>query len=94
VLGEGREGLLVLLAEPDSARAARWLRDLASAENHDREVLMRRALQLTPELGPDQLSVARQAFCRLVRQTAKPGHRLQRADGQWEVAGQTKEQAR
>ena len=47
----------MVLASPKSRKEARWLRELVAQENHDRVVLMRRALQLSPELSTRDLSL-------------------------------------
>lgn len=90
LLGEATSAELILLASPKSPKDARWLRELVAQENHDRVVLMRRALQLSPELSTRDLSLARRAFHRLVRQAARPGERIQREDGTWTTIPQAK----
>ena len=83
VLGEDREGRLTLLARPKTARESRWLRELVSQENHDRAVLMRRVVQLDPELSGQDLPLVRHVFRRLIVHTARPGERIQQPDGRW-----------
>lgn len=83
LLGEGLDGMVKVLRAPGRPTDARWLPELAREENHDRQVLLRRALQLSPELGPDDLALVRHAFVRLVRQTARSGERFEQPDGTW-----------
>lgn len=82
-LGEANNAELMLLASPKARQEARWLRELVAQENHDRVVLIRRALQLSPELSTRDLSLGRRAFHRLVLRAARPGDRIQREDGTW-----------
>lgn len=83
VLGEGRDGELKLLHTPTTTAEAERVRALLAEENADRVVLWRRALQLSPELDSEALSVVREVFHRLVLEVARPGERVQRADGRW-----------
>jgi hypothetical protein len=87
VLGEGRDGELKLLLPPSETAEAQRVRALIAEENADRLVLLRRALQLSPAFGSDGLLAARAIFHRLVLKVARPGERVQRADGSWETVG-------
>lgn len=94
LLGEAKNAELILLATPKTHKQARWLRELVARENHDRVVLMRRALQLSPELSSRDLSLARRAFHRLVLRAAQPGDQVQRDDGTWTTVSQPKQPGR
>ncbi len=85
VVGEGNEGLLVLLARPEQpARAARVERQV-KLENDSRTVIMRRVIQTNRDMTERDLALVRRIFHRLNAQTAGPGERVQREDGQWET---------
>lgn len=90
-VGEGRDGLLHLLGGAPATRPAdKRLRPLVSEENRDREILMRRVIQLEPDLGRDDDHLVRLIFYRLHVQSARAGEMVQNADGKWvpvEAAG-------
>ncbi|MCC6747999.1 MAG: DUF1318 domain-containing protein [Deltaproteobacteria bacterium] len=83
VAGEGNDGLLVLLAPPTEPAALARAKELVERENRDRTVLLKRALQLGPELGDRDLPLLRRIFHRLNVQASQPGERVQEPDGRW-----------
>jgi hypothetical protein len=54
-------------------------------ENRDREVIMRRVLSADGSLEERDAPLVRRIFYRLNSQAARPGDRVQREDGSWEV---------
>ncbi|MBK8480926.1 MAG: hypothetical protein IPL40_07090 [Proteobacteria bacterium] len=83
VIGEGRDAELKLLLPPRGAAEAQRVGALIAEENADRLVLLRRAVQLSPELGLAGLAVAREIFHRLVLQVARPGERVEGVGRGW-----------
>lgn len=53
--------------------------------NAAREVVMRRAIETNPSLTPADMPKVRAVFAKLAADTAKPGDKLQAADGAWTV---------
>lgn len=53
--------------------------------NRAREVVMRRAVETNPNLTQADLPRVREVFAKLAADTARPGDRLQAADGNWTV---------
>lgn len=85
LVGEGRNGELVVLGAAGSPGQARVLRQIVQDENAARHVLWRRALQLSPGLDGDDSTLVQLVFHRLVVRTAIAGDRVQREDGHWET---------
>jgi hypothetical protein len=95
-VGEDNQGLLKPLGL-DRAKAPDDLKDFAArygqkefdsvlAEvNAAREVIMRRAIETNAALTPADMPKVRAVFAKLAADTAKPGDRLQLADGTWTV---------
>ncbi|MCA9670484.1 MAG: DUF1318 domain-containing protein [Myxococcales bacterium] len=89
VLGEGNDGMLKALITPKDAAARKDAERLVREDNDDRLVIMKRALDLSPDLGAKDLPLARRVFYRLNVQAARPGQRVQTESGSWQtVAGQ------
>jgi len=95
-VGEDNQGLLKPLGmardkAPDDLKdfAARYGQkefDSVLAEvNAAREGIMRRAIETNAALTPADLPKVRAVFAKLAADTAKPGDRLQLADGAWTV---------
>jgi len=84
-VGEGKDGLLLVLRKPDQPGRAQEVETLVKRENESRTVIFRRVIQLSRELGDKDLPLVRQVFARLNRQTARPGDRVQQEDGRWET---------
>jgi uncharacterized protein YdbL (DUF1318 family) len=85
VVGEGREGLLVMLAAPSDKRAAQRAADLLARENADRERIFRGVVHLDPELSERDLPLVRRIFARLQRAAARPGQKVQGEDAAWQT---------
>lgn len=89
LVGEGRDGLLVLLSEPKEPEPAAQAKRLVEQENKSRTVIMRRVIQLNRDLSERELPLVQRIFARLNRQTARPGDKVQLDSGQWEVVQQS-----
>jgi len=92
VVGEGNQGLLVVLSRPEAPERAAEMDRLVKLENESRTVIIRRVIQTNRELSDKDLPLVRSIFYRLNRQTARPGDRVQLESGQWETV-QAKEPA-
>jgi len=95
-VGEDNQGLLKPLGmardnAPDdlkdfTARYGQKEFDSVLAEvNAAREAIMRRAIETNAALTPADLPKVRSVFAKLAADTAKPGDKLQLADGAWTV---------
>jgi hypothetical protein len=95
LVGEGRDGLLVVfeeglaeLEEADPQRAA-LVRAIATEENEDRLTIMRRIVQTTPELrGEEGLAAVRRILAARYAQESPPGTLVEQADGTWAMKGE------
>jgi hypothetical protein len=94
-VGEANDWRLVLLREPmarlddEDPRAARLVREVTQEENADRQVILQRIVDTTPELdGPDGLDAAARVMADAYRREAEPGASVQRPDGAWVRKGE------
>jgi hypothetical protein len=83
VLGEGNDGMLKLVATPTDAATARRARRLVQEENHARQVIIKRVIQLGRDLSDKDRPLVRRILYRLNVQTARPGDLVQGPDGQF-----------
>ncbi|MDP3426469.1 MAG: DUF1318 domain-containing protein [Humidesulfovibrio sp.] len=95
-VGEGSQGLLTAFPltrdkTPEDLKdfAARYPQkefDSVLAEvNHARDIIMRRAIETNASLTQADLPKVRAVFAKLAADTAKPGEKLQAANGTWTV---------
>lgn len=84
LVGEGRQGLLVLLAPPTTEAERERLAHLVSAENAWRLRLMQAVLASDAALGARDLPEVQRIFHRLQRATAEAGVLVEGADGRWQ----------
>ncbi len=89
-VGEDRQGLLVFFEDRKEKlrRGDPWLfglvRDIAEEENRDRECIMKRIAETTPELGGEEgPRTVRQILAEMYRRQAEPGMKVQLSDGTW-----------
>jgi uncharacterized protein YdbL (DUF1318 family) len=94
VVGEANTGLLTVIQQPSEPATAQRVEDLVKRENEAREIIMRRVIQLDRSLGERDMPEVRRTFYRLNLQTARPGERVQREDGRWEVIPEQDEDER
>lgn len=92
VVGEGKDGLLVVLARPEAEAQAAEMERLVKLENDSRTVIIRRVIQQERSLTERDLPLVRNIFYRLNRQTAQPGDKVQTEDGQWITVQAAEEQ--
>jgi hypothetical protein len=85
VVGEGKDGLLLVITKPDQPERAQEVEKLVKRENDSRTIIMRRAIQQSRDLQEKDLPLVQQVFARLNRQTAQPGDRVQLESGRWET---------
>lgn len=86
--GENNQGTLTLFDEAlDAEPPARqeFIRAVAAEENEDRETLIRRLIETTPGVRPEDHGRVRSLFASLNRDTAPTGSRVQREDDTWSV---------
>ncbi len=95
-VGEDNRGLLSALAM-DKNNVPADLKDFATRYgrkefdsvlgevNAAREVVMRRAIETNASLTPADMPRVRAVFAKLAADTARPGDKLQTADGRWTV---------
>ena len=83
-VGEGNDGLPVVLQEPADARQAALVRDVTEEERTDRTAVMRRIVDTTPGLtGEDGMATVGRVLAARFRQEAEAGMRVQSPDGTW-----------
>ena len=88
VVGEGKDGQLVVLSQPGEEPEAKRVKGLVDQENGCRKVIVERVVGSSRELSERDLPLVRQLFYRLNLQTARPGDRVQQENGAWTtVAG-------
>ncbi len=84
--GENKEGLLTYFADAtlnaDPSQAA-FVQEIIAEENRDRLVLMHRILSTQEQFTAQDLPKVQQIFAALNRDNAKPGARIEQADGTW-----------
>lgn len=85
-VGENNRGTLTLFdealgAEPPARRD--FIRAVVAEENEDRETLIRRLIETTPGVRPEDHERVRSLFASLNRDTAPRGSRVQREDDTW-----------
>ncbi len=86
IAGENNQGLLTIFDEAlaqASAQDQAFYKQVVSEENADRETLMRRLLETTPGLRPEDEPRVRAVFASLNRDSAPGGARVQMEDGTW-----------
>jgi uncharacterized protein YdbL (DUF1318 family) len=88
VLGEGNDGMLVLLTPPADPKEAQRAKALVERDNRDRQLIIQRVVQINRELSDKDLPLVRRLFYRLNVQAARPGDRVQQPDGQWTTVRQ------
>lgn len=88
LVGEDNQGRLTIF---DDARAAiapqrqSFVRTVVDEENKDREILIRRLMETTPDVTAEDEGRVRALFASLNRDTAPTGARIQNEDGTWAV---------
>jgi hypothetical protein len=86
VVGEANTGMLSIRTQPKDPVLVKRVAALVQQENRDRLVIIKRVIQLDPQLGDKDLPEVRRIFYRLNLQTAQPGDLVQREAGDWETA--------
>ncbi|PIE17676.1 MAG: hypothetical protein CSA65_07965 [Proteobacteria bacterium] len=81
--GEGRDGKIVLLAPSQKVPGGKRVQQLIADENRDRERLVRALIAVDAELSKRDAPLLWRILARLSRSTARPGHKVQLADGRW-----------
>ncbi|MBK8479801.1 MAG: DUF1318 domain-containing protein [Proteobacteria bacterium] len=87
LVGEGREGLLVVVTMPASDDERERLARLVTEVNAWRQSLMQAVIASDATLSASDLPEVQRVFHRLQRATAAPGDLVQDADGRWTAAG-------
>ena len=82
-VGEGKDGLLILLNQPEDEIRNNKLKRLVEEENRNRQVIFERIIQMGDKLTAADRSLVQLIFYRLQRQVAKPGWKVQLEDGGW-----------
>ncbi len=83
-VGEGKDGLVVLLSVPGEEAAGKRARRVVKEENQARVVIMDRVIQLNADLTKKDMPLVRRMFRRLNRTAARPGDLIQKDNGKWE----------
>ncbi len=86
LVGEAKDGRLVIfeerLAQEPADRQA-FTRAVVEEENADREILIRRLMETTPDVSAGDEARVRAVFASLNRDNAPAGARIQTEDGEW-----------
>lgn len=88
IVGEGSDGLLVILADPIPAAGGltpTLAREVINEENNDRRTILERLMQTTPGVTEADRPEVQRIFATLNRDLAPAGARIQQADGGWSV---------
>jgi hypothetical protein len=93
VMGEGNDGMLVLLTPPAEPEQAERAKSLVERDNRNRQVILQRVIQINRDLSEKDLPLVRRLFYRLNVQAARPGERVQQPDGQWTTVRQAAAEA-
>jgi len=85
-VGENSEGLLSLLSCNRSKKDktyAKFVKDLADEENHDRLIILSRVIETSENLSEKDLPKLRHVFAQMNRDAASKGELVQNEDGAW-----------
>jgi hypothetical protein len=91
IVGEGNKGLLVLMAAPADGELAQKVKERVEEENRCRQIIIQRVIQLHRELSAKDLPRVQQIFYRLNLAASKPGEKVQRENGAWEMTAEQAE---
>ncbi|MGQ4809406.1 hypothetical protein NKDENANG_02823 [Candidatus Entotheonellaceae bacterium PAL068K] len=84
--GENREGLLTYFPDATLAsdpRQSAFVQEIIAEDNRDRLILMHRIMATHEQFTERDLPKVQQIFAALNRDNAKPGERIEQADGAW-----------
>jgi hypothetical protein len=84
LVAEGRRGRLLIVKPPSEPAQRKQLDWLVTAENADRDQIIRSVLALSVDLAPSDEALVRDIFFRLQVRSSRAGDLVQKPDGRFE----------